>query len=306
MNVWVRGKELIKQEISLMLTLPFALRQGVPRTCSFVEGLVFTVTHLWWCIDEFYFDLFYCEILCLGKDALSQDDWSLSGSNNTSSYHDEIVVDFTVVWNPPIGVMFFSMASASVVALFLTTSWWHQQPILNTFLFISVLWVVSQLTSSSNSGPLNGSWMPGSDTTNLPANLCESFSGSSGYSESLYDSVVFPYPLVTPMVSIISFSCEDFADADFSFWTCPDSPVDLVGNSASVNLNLVRGEPFSVWSLTLTSLGVKSETLTTVAVLSDSVEISLDWIFLESVSSVWPSLSILGECLLLCVETQFL
>lgn len=98
-------------------------------------------------------------------------------------------------------------------------------------LFSSVM--VAVLTSSGD-GPLNGSWMPSTDTTNL-SETSVSLSGHSGNTESLDDTlstVTLGHTNGIDHLVVV----EDLSNGDFTF-EFAESPVDLLSDGTSVNLD---------------------------------------------------------------------
>lgn len=255
-----------------------------------LEGLEFTVTNLWRGIDEFDFHLLESSIGSLREDWFSKDDGSLSGSNNASLNHDEVVVDFAVVWETTkrSDILFNGVSFSSSVVL--NTSVSTSTYSVDLFVLFSSV-VITELTSSSDS-PLNGSWMPSTDTTNL-SETSVSLSWHSSNTESLDNtSSTFTSGNTNSINHLVVI--EDFTDGNFIF-EFAKSPINLLSNSATVNLD------FNEVSLSLSevelielSWGKNSNNLT---VLLDSLKISLDWFL--ALLILLPSLGILWEGLLL-------
>jgi len=85
-----------------------------------LEGLEAAVADLGGGIDELNLDLLGHPLADSGEDRLADNDGALSDTANTTLDEQEVLVDLTIVGKPPMGVMFFSMASLAVMALFFT------------------------------------------------------------------------------------------------------------------------------------------------------------------------------------------
>mmetsp|Transcript_30321 Transcript_30321/g.26865 ORF Transcript_30321/g.26865 Transcript_30321/m.26865 type:complete len:214 (-) Transcript_30321:129-770(-) len=133
--------------------------------------------------------------------------------------------------------------------------------------------------------------MPGADATDLSETSVR-LSGESGDSESLDDSGSSLTSGNTNGIDHLVVR-EDFTDSDFLFKVVL-SPGDLLGDGASVNLDLVE-VGLSLSELDLLDLGVHEHSHD-LAVLADSVEVSLDRFLGVGLSVV--SFGVLGESLL--------
>jgi len=100
-----------------------------------------------------------------GQKTLSQDNGSLSSTDNTSSNHDEVVIDNTVVGESSKrgDILFVDISlSGGVVLDSVDGTSTHSVDLLVDFSSV----VITVLTSSGTS-PSYGSWMPSSNTTDL-------------------------------------------------------------------------------------------------------------------------------------------
>jgi len=171
---------------------------------------------------------------CLGgsKDRFSNDNWSLSGSHNTSLDEKEIFVDFTVMresteWGDVLlngislahGVVGGTRDSSSSDSVDLLVE------------FSSG--VVTELTASSDR-PLDGRWMPSSDTSDL-ANTSMGASLQSFNSESLDDTLHTLTSGNSDGIDALRVG-EDLRDLDLLLEFLV-SEIDLIGNSSTVKLD---------------------------------------------------------------------
>lgn len=98
-------------------------------------------------------------------------------------------------------------------------------------LFSSVM--IAELTSSGD-GPLNGSWMPSTDTTNL-SETSMGLSWHSSNTESLDNTFSTVTSGNTNGIDHLVI-VEDFTNADFGF-EFAESPVDLLGDGTTIDLD---------------------------------------------------------------------
>lgn len=264
--------------------------EGSKELVLLLDGLVLTVTNLGGGIDELDVDLLEGGVSGGGEDGLSEDDGSLSGSDDASLDHHEVVVDDTVVGETSerSDVLLDGIGLSGGVVL--DTSVGTSSYSVDLFVLLSSV-MVAELTSSGD-GPLHGSGMPSSDTTNL-SKTSVSLSGHSGDTESLDDSFGSLTSGHTDGVDHFEV-VEDLRDGDLAF-EFAESPVDLLGDGASVDLDLEEvGLSLSEVELVHLGGGEDSDDL---AVLLDSLEVSLDGLLALLV--LLPSLGVLGESLLL-------
>lgn len=158
--------------------------------------------------------------------------------------------------------------------------------------FSSVM--VAELTGSSD-GPLNGRWMPSSDTTDL-SETSMSLSGHSRDTESLDDtgdSLTSGDSNGVDHLVVV----EDLANGDFTFELL-EGPVDFLSDGTTVDLDF-NDVCLSLSEVELAELGGGKDS-NDGAVLSDSLKISVDG-FLALLVFL-PSGGVLGEGLLLGVH----
>ena len=153
--------------------------------------------------------------------------------------------------------------------------------------------VIAELTGTGD-GPLNGSGMPSTDTTDL-AETSVGLSGKAGHTESLDDTGSSLTTSDTDSVDHLEL-VEDLTNGDFTLELL-ESPVDLLSNGATVDLDL---EEVSL-ALSEVELGELSgcENSDDVAVLLDSLEVALNGLLALGILLV--SLGVVSEGLLLCV-----
>jgi hypothetical protein len=153
--------------------------------------------------------------------------------------------------------------------------------------------VVAELTSTGD-GPLNGSGMPSTDTTDL-AETSVGLAGEAGNTESLDDALG---SLTTGHTNSVDHFVllEDLADGNFTLELL-EGPVDLLGNGATVDLDL---EEVSL-ALSEVELGKLSagENSDNSAVLLDSLKVALNALLALGILLI--ALSVVSEGLLLGV-----
>lgn len=266
--------------------------KGSEELVLLVEGLELTVTDLGRGIDELNLDLLGSGVLGLGEVALSEDDGSLASTNNTSLNHDEVLIDFTVVRESTkrSDVLLNGVSLGGCVVLSSTNGTSTDSVDLLVELSSGM---VAELTSTGD-GPLNGSGMPSTDTTDL-SETSVSLTRKAGDTESLDDASGSLTSGHTNSVDHLEL-VEDLADGDFTLELL-EGPVDLLGNGATVDLDL-KEMSLALSEVELRDLG-GSEHTDDVAVLLDSLEVSLDGLL----GVVWLGIAghILGEGLLLGV-----
>jgi len=156
--------------------------KGPEELVLLLEGLELTVTDLGRGIDELNLDLLGSGVAGLGEVALSEDNWSLASTNNTTLDHDEVLIDNTVVREATkrSNVLLNSISISGSVVLGSANS--TRSNSVDLLVMLSSV-VVAELTSTGD-GPLNGSGMPSTDTTDL-AETSVGLSGKAGNTESL-------------------------------------------------------------------------------------------------------------------------
>jgi len=196
-------------------------------------GLETTVANLGGGIDELDVDVLGLPGLGGREDGLTEGDWSLASSSNTTLDKEEVLVDLTVVgeathWGNVLGNG-ISFGSGVVVHTVDGTS-------TNTVDLLVHLGtgVVSELTTASNS-PLDCSWMPGTNTGDL-SETSMSLTVQSGDTESLDHTACSLTAGNTNGINALGM-LKDLTDLDFLL-ELGLSPIDLLGNGATVNLDL--------------------------------------------------------------------
>merc|ERR1719199_810071 len=195
------------------------------------DGLEFTVTNLGGGIDELDFGVKNSEGRCLWEHCLSNGDNSLSWSHDSTSDHDEVLVDNTVVRESTNWGDVFNMRillSGGVVG---STSRGTSSNSVDLLVDLGSV-EVTLITSSSNS-PLNGRWMPSTDTGNL-SETSMGLSWESGDTESL-DNTSGSVTLGNSNGINHLVVGEDLTDGDLVLELL-SGPLDLIGNGSTVNL----------------------------------------------------------------------
>jgi len=253
----------------------------------FFDSLESTVSEFGGGIDGFQVDLLQIFSFVVGQQRFSEQDWSLSDAHAGSLDHDEVVLDFTVVWEATNWIDgFFGQISlgGTVVEIGLAVFGFvaSTQSVDLLVDFDSV--VVTFLTASSN-GVGNSGWMPSTNTSNLSeTSVC--FSGkflgtpSAGYTLS---SVTLSD---TNAVSVV-VGGEDFVDWDLLFEETLGE-VDLGSGVTTVDLEL-DDVSFLLFEWEEFHLGVGDES-NNLAVLFDLVQAGVDGSF-----SFSPFFGVLGE-----------
>ena len=153
--------------------------------------------------------------------------------------------------------------------------------------------VVAELTGTGD-GPLNGSGMPSSDTTNL-AETSVGLARHAGDTESLDDTGGSLTAGNTDGVDHLEL-VEDLSDGDFTLELL-EAPIDLLGDGATVDLDLEEVS-LALAEVKLGELGA-GEDADDCAVLLYSLEVALDGVLALGILLV--SLRVMSEGLLLGV-----
>jgi len=238
----------------------------------FFDSLESTVSEFGGGIDGFQVDLFQIFSFVVGQQRFSEQDWSLSDAHAGSLDHDEVVLDFTVVWEATNWIDgFFGQISlgGTVVEIGLAVFGFvaSTQSVDLLVDFDSV--VVTFLTASSN-GVTDSRWMPSTNTSDLSETSVR-FSGkflgtpSAGYTLS---SVTLSD---TNAIGVV-VGCENGADGDLLFEETLGE-VDFGGGVTSVNLEL-DDVGFLLFEWKHFHLGVGDES-NNLAVLFDLVQSTL-------------------------------
>lgn len=243
------------------------------------------MTDLGGCVDELDLQLLGLPGLGGWEDGLSEDEWSLSGSSDSSLDHDEVLVDMTVVWESTEwgdrlgdgisgsgGVVLGTSSSDSVDLLVELGSA-----------------VVSHLTASGNC-PLDSRWMPGSDTGDLTATSM-GLALKSLNSESLHDTLSSLTSGDSDGINALVL-LEDLRDLDLLL-ELGLGPLDLVSNGSSVDLDLHEVR-LVLSESEFADLGGANDTDNR-AVLDHAGDVLGNWLL----GSLLISVGVLGEALLL-------
>ena len=153
--------------------------------------------------------------------------------------------------------------------------------------------VVAELTGTGD-GPLNGSGMPSSDTTNL-AETSVGLARHAGDTESLDDTGGSLTSGHTNSIDHLEL-VEDFTNGDFTLELL-EAPIDLLGDGATVDLDLEEVS-LALAEVKLGELGA-GEDADDCAVLLYSLEVALDGVLALGILLV--SLRVMSEGLLLGV-----
>ena len=153
--------------------------------------------------------------------------------------------------------------------------------------------VVAELTSTGD-GPLNGSGMPSSDTTDL-AETSVGLARHAGNTESLDDTGSSLTTGHTNSVDHLEL-VEDLSDGDFTLELL-EAPIDLLSDCATVDLDLEEVS-LALAEIKLGELGAGEDT-DDGAVLLYSLKVALDGVLALGILLV--SLGVVGEGLLLGV-----
>ena len=184
-------------------------------------------------VDEFDIDLFCLPGLDGGEDALSEGNGSLSGAHDTALDENEVLVDLTVVGETTHGGDVLGHGIGLSRGVVLNTSDSTSSNSVDLVVDLGT-GVVTELTASGDR-PLDGRWMPGTDTGDLTeTSMC--LTVKSGHTESLDHA---SHTLTTGDTDGIDALAhlEDLTDADLLLELAL-GPVDLLSNGSTVNLDL--------------------------------------------------------------------
>jgi len=248
------------------------------------------VTVLGGSIDELDLHLLLLPRLGGREDGLSDNNGSLLDTNDTTLDEEEILVDDTVMGESTNRGDVLSDSISLSGSVVLDTSDGTGSNSVDLLVDLSS-GMVTQLTTSGDR-PLDGSGMPGTDTSDL-SETSVSLSVESGDTESLDDTLgtltLGDSDSVNALVIL-----EDLSDGNLLLELAV-GPVDLLGDVASVDLDL-HDVRLVLSELELADLG-GDENSDDSAVLLDSLKISLDGGL--GLIVLGESLGVLGESLLL-------
>jgi len=252
-----------------------------------VDSLELTVTDLGRGIDELEIDLMGMPRGSWLQERLSEGDLSLSWAHNTTLDDDEVLVNETVMrestqWGNVL-LIWVHLSLSVVVNTGISTS----SNSVDLLVDLGSV-VITEVTSSSNS-PLNGRWMPCTDTSDL-SKTSMSLSWKSVDVESLDNTTGSLTSGDRNSINHLIF-LEDRFDSDFLLEVIL-SPLDLSSNITTIDLDFHEVRFLLSEVLKLINLG-SGENSDNGAVLLDSFDVSVDVLFILSIKS--PSLGILGE-----------
>lgn len=266
--------------------------EGTKSLVLLGKGLEATVTDLGGSVDEFHVDLLSLPRLGHGEDGLADNDGSLLGTLNGTLEEEEVVVDFTVVGEATHGgdVLLNGIVGASGVVL--DTALGSSTDTVDLVVDLGS-GVVAALTSTRDR-PLDGSWMPGTNASNL-SETSVSLTWQLLDTEALHNTLVAVTLGHTDSVAALVV-LEDLTELDFLLELAV-SELNLLGDVATVNLDF-HDVGLVLTELEQTNLGSDEHTHDS-AVLLYALKITLDGagalgVFLEAVR-------VLGEGLLLGV-----
>jgi len=195
-----------------------------------LDGLEFTVTDLGRGIDELDFRDKGGERAGLGKHGLSNGDNSLSWSSDGTSDQEEVLVNNTVMWESTNWGDVLDMWVLLGGGVVVDSS--NGSGSDSVDLLVDLGSVEVTLVTSSSNCPLNGSWMPSTDTGDL-SETSMGLSWKSGDTESLDNTGSSLTSGNTNGVNHLVLS-EDLSNGDLLL-ELAGSPLDLLGDGSSVN-----------------------------------------------------------------------
>jgi hypothetical protein len=267
--------------------------EGAQEFVLLFEGLEAAVTELGGGVDELNFELLGHPVAGGGEDRLTQNDRSLADANDSTLDEEEVLVDNTVVRETTNGgdVLLNGIGSGSGVVC--DTSDGTSTNSVDLLVDLGTA-VIAELTTTGDC-PLDSSGVPSTDTGDL-TETSVGLTRKSVDAESLDDTLGSLTLGDANSVDALVIS-EDLTDGDLLF-ELGESPVDLLGNSSTVNLDF-HDVGLNLAEVELADLGSAEDT-DCCAVLLDALEVSLDGglalvVLLEAVG-------VLGEGLLLGVH----
>lgn len=262
-----------------------------------LNSLESSVTVLGGGVNELDIDLLSLPGFGGGEDGLTENNWSLSGTSNSSLNENVVLVDNTVVgesteWSD---VLDDGISSSGGVVLNSTDG--TSSDLVDLLVELGSA-MVTHLTASSNC-PLDSGWMPGSNTSDLSATSMR-FTLESLDTESLDDTLSSLTAGHTNGINALVL-LEDLRDLDLLLKVIL-GPVDLLLNVSSVNLDLhevslvlseleladlggaydTDGTAVFLYSLEISGDGVLGALLVFVTVLLEGVLLGLVPVLVES------------------------
>lgn len=244
-----------------------------------------------WGINELDLKFMAWKSFCLWNKWLSDGNNSFSWSNNATSEHEEILIDYTVMGETTDWCNIFDMWILFCWCVINSSSDCTSSNSVNLLIHSGSV-EVTEITSSSDS-PLDGSWMPSSNTSNLSeTSMCLSW--KSWYTPSLNDSLSsFTSCNGNCINHFIVF--EYFSNGNFLF-EFGDSPVDFLHNVSTVYLDFSKMS-FSLSKLNFFNLS-SSKYSDNAAVFFNSLNVSVDMFLWFSVFLI--SFGVVCKSLFLC------
>jgi len=267
--------------------------KGSKELVLLFEGLETTMAELGRGVDKLDLDLFGHPVAGSWEKRLAENNGSLLGSEDLTSDEEVVLVDFTVEGETAHrGDVLLDGVGISGGVVGYTSDGTSTETV---DLLVDLGTGVVTLLTRAGDRPLDGSWMPSSDTSNLTetsVSLSAELLGTESLDDALVSLTLGDADGVDALVGL-----ENFSNGDFLFEFAP-SPVNLLGNSATVNLN------FHNLGLVLSLLDLAdlsgSEHTHNSAVLLDTGKVPLDRVLVLGVELV--AVSVLGEGLLLSVH----
>ena len=257
------------------------------------EGLETTMAELGGGVDELDLDLFGHPVAGGWEKRLAENNGSLLGSEDLTSDEEVILVDFTVEGETAHrGDVLLNSVSISGGVVCYTSDGTSSETV---DLLVDLGTGVVTLLTRAGDRPLDGSWMPSSDTSNFTetsVSLSAKLLGAESLDDALVSFTLGDTDSVDALVGL-----ENFSNGDFLFEFAP-GPVNFLGDSATVNLDFHNlGLVLSLFDLADLS---GSENTNDSAVLLDTSKVSLNRVLVLGVELV--AVSVLGESLLLSIH----
>ena len=267
--------------------------KGSKELVLLFEGLETTMAELGGGVDELDLDLFGHPVAGGWEKRLAENNGSLLGSEDLTSDEEVILVDFTVEGETAHrGDVLLNSVSISGGVVGYTSDGTSSETV---DLLVDLGTGVVTLLTRAGDRPLDGSWMPSSDTSNFTetsVSLSAKLLGAESLDDALVSFTLGDTDSVDALVGL-----ENFSNGDFLFEFAP-GPVNFLGDSATVNLDFHNlGLVLSLFDLADLS---GSENTNDSAVLLDTSKVSLNRVLVLGVELV--AVSVLGESLLLSIH----